>query len=151
MNYLGSNTEHLERGRDIEIGRNADVTEIDAESAAPDTEPVDVEDRLVTGQRQHQRLGVVASQRLRFTVLVGNFETFESVFGRVRSAAHPEEGICSPNPQKSQSVKSPSICQAPVRRRASPITPCSRTFFSPFFFFHFQSNLILDMKYYMDR
>lgn len=91
--YLWSDAQHLEGWRDVEVVRNADVTEVDGKGPAPDTEPVDVEDGQLTGQRQDQRLGVVASKWFGFAVLVGHFGAFEAVFSRVRTGAHPEEGV----------------------------------------------------------
>jgi len=88
--------------------RDADVTEVDVEGATPDAEPVDIEDGQLTGQRQHQRLGVVAPQRLRFAVFISHFGALQSVLGRIGTGSHPEEGIFIHNKEKGRKKMNPS-------------------------------------------
>lgn len=88
--YLRCNAEHFERRRHVEALGDADVTEIDAVSLAPDTQPFDVENRQITWKSQHQRFRVVAAQRVDFAVFVRHLS---SLLARLGAGTHPEKGI----------------------------------------------------------
>lgn len=69
---------------------HADVRKVDGESAAPNAQPIDVEHGEITGQGEHERLRVVATQRFQFAVLIRHLD---AVLARLRARSHPEEGI----------------------------------------------------------
>jgi hypothetical protein len=88
--YLRCYAEHFERRWHVQVLGNANVGEVDVERLAPDANPVHVKDGQITGQRQHQCLGVVLAQRFAFAVLIGHFD---AVLARPVALTHPEKGI----------------------------------------------------------
>ena len=88
--YLRCDTQHLEGRWHVEVLGNADVAKINPKSLAPDTQPVNVKDGQIAGQGQDECLGVVAPERILFTVLVGHFDAHLAGFG---SRADPEKSV----------------------------------------------------------
>ena len=88
--YLRCDAEHFQRRRHVEVLGDADVTEIDAVSLTPDTQPFNVENRQIIWQSQHQSFGVVATQWLDFAIFVRHLS---SLLARLGARSHPEKGI----------------------------------------------------------
>lgn len=67
------------------------MAEVHGEGLAPHAEVADVEDREVTGQREDERLLLIAPQWHLLAVLVRDADTLRRWLG---PATHPELGVC---------------------------------------------------------
>lgn len=60
--HLWRNAKHLQRWRNIQIFGNFNMSKVNAEFTAPDTQPVNVKDSKFTGKGDHQALTIISTK-----------------------------------------------------------------------------------------